>query len=220
MSRLGFIRSRLAALRRDERGFTLIELLLYAVLSVVVVGAAIMVISLSFHQQNSIESRSVASDQAEAGLQQLTQDLRNAVSTDANGNTKGLTIASSGATTSVSFYIPVQNSPTTLQQVTWSCPNTTATGVSNCTRTIGTSVRNEIIGVQSMAFTPYNQSNPPSAIAGSLSNSTSVSSMAMTLTVRVENYGVDSHGTVTTAVPGTTSNPIVLQAQADLRNFG
>jgi prepilin-type N-terminal cleavage/methylation domain-containing protein len=210
VSRFVRIRLRIGALRGDERGFTLIELLIAIAAGSIVLTGAILFLVVSFRQQNTISSRSIASDQAETGLQQLTRDLREAMT--------NVSVSNSGVTTSVSFQIPTPNNVSVGQTVTWTCPNTSATSVGTCTRNLAGTTKTEIAGVTSMAFTPYNNSNPPSALSLPVSNSTSVSELGMALTVQITGYTLHPNGvTPTAAVPG--SSPITLQATADLRNF-
>jgi prepilin-type N-terminal cleavage/methylation domain-containing protein len=194
-----------------EDGFTMIELLIASALALVVAGAALTFMVFTFRQQNDISSRSVANDQAEAGLQQLTRDLREA--------TTSVSVSTSGTTTSISFSIPTPGSDGTPESVSWTCPSTSATTIGTCTRTLAGISKAEITGVQSMAFTPYNNASPPVMLSLPVTSSTSVSAVTMTLTVQDSSYGLTAHGTSVTAVSGTSSHPIVLQASADLRNF-
>jgi Tfp pilus assembly protein PilW len=217
MCQLRRIGQLIAARLRDERGVSLIELLVAIPTAIAVVGGAVMFMIVSFHQQNAISSRALASNQAAAGLQQLTQDLREAFQPTGGS---GVSVSTTGATTSISFQIPTPGSASTGQSVTWTCPSTAATSIGTCTRTLGTTTKIEINRVQSMAFTPYDASNPPVALSLPVTNSTTVSAVAMTLKVRITNYGLTSNGVnVTSAVAGTANSPIVLQATADLRNF-
>jgi prepilin-type N-terminal cleavage/methylation domain-containing protein len=192
-----------------ERGFTLVELLVAMVIALIVGAAGVAFMVVAFHQQNAISSRTTATNQAEQGLEQLVRDLREA--------TTGVTISNpTGSTTQAQFNIPTPLSAgTSTEQVTWTCATS---GVGTCTRVLGTgstaTTKTEIAGVQSMVFTPTY-----GGTATTPTNATDIASVAMTLTVRVTTYGLTSNGTVTTAVPGTASSPIVLQATADLRNF-
>lgn len=194
-----------------EDGFTMIELLIASALALVVAGAALTFMVFAFRQQNDISSRSVANDQAEAGLQQLTRDLREA--------TTSLSVSTSGTTTSISFSIPTPGSPGTPESVSWTCPSTSAIAIGTCTRALVGVSKVEITGVQSMAFTAYNNASPPMTLSLPVTSATNVSAVAMTLTVQDSSYGLTAHGTSVSAVAGTASNPIVLQASADLRNF-
>jgi Tfp pilus assembly protein PilW len=212
MRQLRRIGQRIAARLSDERGVSLIELLVAIPTAIAVVGGAVMFMIVSFHRQNAISSRALASNQAAAGLQQLTQDLRESMTS--------VSVSSGSTTTSISFQIPTPGNATTGQSLTWTCPSTSATSIGTCTRTLGTATKVEINRVQSMQFTPYDASNPPVALSLPVTNSTTVSAVAMTLKVRITNYGLTSDGVnVTSAVAGTANSPIVLQATADLRNF-
>jgi prepilin-type N-terminal cleavage/methylation domain-containing protein len=192
----------------SESGFSLIELLVAMALSLVVGAAAITFMVFTFNEQNIVTSRTVATTQAAGGLEQLVRDLREAMTS--------VTISTTGGSTSISFQIPT---PTTGsgEAVAWSCPSSTATSVGPCTRALnGGSARTVITGVQSMVLTPVY-----GGTATTPSNATDIASVGMTLTVRITSYGLaSSNGTVTTAATGTANAPIVLQATADLRNFG
>ena len=191
-----------------EGGFTLIELLVAMALSVFIGAAALTFMVVVFKQQNLVSSRTVATDQAGSGLEQLVRDLREAMT--------NVTISTTAGSTSISFQIPTPGSDTTGESVAWTCPSTAATSVASCTRALnGGSARTVIPGVQSMVFTPTY-----GGTATTPTNATDIASVAMTLTVRITSYGLASlPGVVTTAATGTASSPIVLQATADLRNF-
>jgi type II secretory pathway pseudopilin PulG len=187
----------------------MIELLVAMVVALVVGAAGVTFMVVAFHQQNAISSRTTATNQAEQGLEQLVRDLREA--------TTAVTISNpSGASTQIQFNIPTPaTAGASTEQVTWTCATS---GVGTCTRVLGVgssaTTKTEIAGVQSMVFTPTY-----AGTATTPTSATDIASVAMTLTVRVTSYGLTSNGTVTTAVPGTASAPIVLQATADLRNF-
>jgi hypothetical protein len=215
---------RVAARVRCQRGQTLIELLIYAVTSVVVLSAVIAFLLATFNQQDEISSRTVATDQAEQGLEQLVSDLRQAM-------TSVSILNPSGTTTEIQFDIPTPGSPTTGELVSWTCPSTGAStsAVSGaCTRVLtesgGTTLtRTEITGVESMLFAPI------SSNGGSLSlpvtSSNTVASVGMTLTVQITdderdtNNGSNPTYNPARILPGSSGEPIVLQASADLRNF-
>jgi prepilin-type N-terminal cleavage/methylation domain-containing protein len=213
----------------DERGFTLIELVVAMALSVFIGAAALTFIVVTFDQSNTINSRAVASDQAEVGLEQLERDLREAMTS--------VSVSASGSSTSISFQIPTPGTDSTGESVTWTCPSTAESSTyfaGACTRTLNGTTKTEIAGVQSMLFSPIGSSG--SALSLPVSNSTSVASVGMTLTVQITDYGLSTHGnaaailpvdgqgapatsTVANAPNGATA-PIVLQATADLENFG
>jgi hypothetical protein len=176
------------------------------IVSLVVGGAGLTFMAFTFRQADDISSRTAATDRAEQGLEQLVRDLREAMTN----------VSISGGT--ISFSIPKPGTAgVSSEPVAWTCPTS---GVGNCTRAVpsGTPVI-EITGVQSVTFSPYNTSNPPTAMTLPITNSTGVSAVGIKLTVQNSDYGLTSHGTVTTAVRGNV-NPIVLEATADLRNFG
>jgi prepilin-type N-terminal cleavage/methylation domain-containing protein len=194
-----------------ETGFTLIELLVAMAAGLLVGAAALTFMVVTFHEQNDISSRTVASNRAEQGLEQLVADVREAMTS--------VTIsAPTAGTTQIQFNIPTPANDTVGESVTWTCPSTGATSVGSCTRalttTTGTQTKTEITGVQSMAFTPTY-----GGTATTPTSATDIASVAMTLIARITNYGLTSNGTVTTAVKGTANAPIVLEATADLRNF-
>ena len=185
------------------------ELLVAMAMALVVFGTGAAFMVVAFHQENIVSSRTTATNQAEQGLEQLVRDLREA--------TTSVTIsAPTGSTTQIQFNIPTSGTGgLSSQQLTWTCASS---GVGTCVRVLGTgsgaTSKTLIRGVQSMVFTPTY-----GGTATTPTNATDMASVAMTLTVRVLNYGLTSNGTVTTASAGTASSPIVLQATADLRNF-
>jgi hypothetical protein len=126
--------------------------------------------------------------------------------------------APTSATTQIQFSIPTPGNATVGESVTWTCPSTGATSVGSCTRALtttgGTINKTEMVGVQSMSFTPTY-----GGVATTPTSATDIASVAMTLTARITSYGLTSNGTVTAAATGTSNNPIVLEATADLRNF-
>jgi prepilin-type N-terminal cleavage/methylation domain-containing protein len=200
-------------LRTSENGFTLIELLVAMALALFIGAAAMTFFVVTFEQQNDISSRTVATNQAEQGLEALVRDLREA--------TTGLTISTSGTTTTMSFNIPAPGTAgVSSDAVVWTCTDNT-TVVGNCTRVLttsgGTITKTEIAGVQSLSLTAYSSNDPP-AVVSPVSNATNVSAVGITLDVQITNYDL-GYGTKTTAASGDT-NPIVLQTTADLQNFG
>ena len=206
----------------SERGFTLIELLVAMALSLFIGAAAMTFMVVTFQQQNTIQSRTVATTQAEAGLEQLVRDLREAITfvTVTNPTTY---------TTQIKFDIPTPGSDTSGELVSWTCPSTSeaATFLGTCTRALtttgGTTTAAVINSVQSMSFSPLSSSNVTLSLP--VTSSTSVASVGMTLTVQIGSYGLTTTPTAILRGPGTSSStpstaPIVLQATADLRNFG
>jgi Tfp pilus assembly protein PilW len=206
---------RLRARARSERGATLIELLVYSVASLFVFTAVITFLLATFSQQNQTASRVATNNQAEQGLEQLVTDLRQAVTSVSISNP-------TSSTTEVQFDIPTPGTPTTGEQVAWTCPSTGASSVGTCSRVLtvggGTTVTHaEINNVVSMAFSALDSSG--SGLALPLTNSTSVASVGMTLTVQSSSNAYGSTGSSGTALAGTSAHPIVLQATADLLNF-
>jgi prepilin-type N-terminal cleavage/methylation domain-containing protein len=211
-----------------ERGFTLVELVVAMALSLVVGAAALTFMVVTFDQQNDISSRAVAGNQAEVGLEQLERDLREAITS--------VSISTSGSSTSISFQIPTPGSDTTGEAVTWTCPSTAESSTyfaGTCTRAItpsggSTTTKTEITGVQSMSFTPTY-----GGTATTPTNATDIAAVAMTMTVQITDYGLSTHNNAAAILPvdgqgapasstggSAPTAPIVLQATADLRNFG
>jgi Tfp pilus assembly protein PilW len=200
---------------RCERGTTLIELLIYAVASLFVFTAVITFLLTTFTQQNQTASRVATNNQAEQGLEQLVADLRQAVGSVSISNP-------SSATTEVQFSIPTPGTPTSSEQVAWTCPSTGASSVGTCTRVLTasggtTTTDSEINNVVSMAFSAVNSSG--GGITLPVSNSTSVASVGMTLDVQASSYAYAATTNSNTPLASSTGRPIVLQATADLRNF-
>lgn len=200
---------------RGEHGFLWIELMVAMVMALLVGTVVITFMVVTFHEQNNIASRAVATNQAESGLERLVRDLREAVTSVSITNP-------TSATTQIQFSIPTPGSDTVAELVTWNCPSASAITVGNCTRAVTpalgtTTTKTVITGVQSMAFSAVSSSN--TSISVPFTAATNVASVGMTLTVRLTNYGLYGPSTVTTASPGAGNAPILLQATADLRNF-
>jgi type II secretory pathway pseudopilin PulG len=213
---------------RSEHGFTLIELLVYLLLSIVVMGAVVAFLIVTFQQQNAISSRTVATSQSEAGLEQLVRDVREAITSVTVSNPTTTTVQ-------LQFYIPTPSTgeathDATGQLVTWACPNTNEPSTyyaGTCTRAITPSggtmrSRTEIVGVQSLALTSYPY--PANQTLGATYNVTPSSSptlaaLGVTLTVQTTNYALTLANGSNSIVNGASGHPIVVQATADLRNF-
>jgi Tfp pilus assembly protein PilW len=201
----------MSKLRTDERGFTVIEILLYAALSLVVIVGPLLYLLTTIRQQNSVSSRAYTARQAEFGLEQMVRDLREAMASDSTGASLNLTVSNpTTSTTAVSFYIPTPGSDTTAQQITWTCPSTGATSAGNCTRTVGSSSRIEIVGVKSATFAPTSASGASMTLTA-----TNPAYLGITLNVQITSQ-LDS--SQSRAVSGV-SNPVVVQTGVDLRNF-
>jgi Tfp pilus assembly protein PilW len=206
---------RLRARARSERGTTLIELLVYTVASLFVFSAVITFLLTTFSQQNQTASRVATNNQAEHGLEQLVADLRQAVTSVSISNP-------TSSTTEIQFGLPTPGTPTSSEQVAWTCPSTGASSVGTCSRALtgsgGTTVTNsEINDVASMTFSALDSNG--NALTLPLTNSSSVASIGMTLTVQTSSNAYASSGNSNTPLAGTVAHPIVLQATADLLNF-
>jgi Tfp pilus assembly protein PilW len=208
-------RDRIAEALRSERGITLIELLIYMITSLFVFTAVIAFILTTFTQENQTVSRTTTNDQAEQGLEQLAADLRQAVTNVSISNP-------SSSTTEIQFYIPTAGAPTDPEAISWTCPSSGATQVGSCTRVLTTGsttiTKNPINNVVSMSFSATSSSG--TAVTLPVSDSTSIASVGMTLSVQTSSYTSVDTGNQGTALPGTSGHPILLQTTADLRNFG
>jgi prepilin-type N-terminal cleavage/methylation domain-containing protein len=219
-------RSRVARQARCQSGFTLIELVVAMALSLLVGSAAMTFMVVVFNQQNDVSSRTVATNQAEQGLEQLVLDLRQSM------GSVSISTNSGNNTTSIAFQIPTQSNDTTSEPVTWTCPSTSEPATyfaGTCTRVLtltggSTITRTEILGVQSIAFSPVSSVN--TSVPLPVTSSTTVASVGITLTVQITSYGLSTHGNAAAILPGAgngagtpSTAPIVLQATADLRNF-
>lgn len=215
---------------RGQDGFTIVELLVAMVTGLIVVGAAMSFIITSLDQQNQASSRAAATTQAEAGLQQLTRDLRNAMYQVAGSNASplGVTVSTSTAaqTTSISFDIPTStsNSPAAANDssgvaVTWTCPSGAAalTNLGYCTRSVaGGTARRLINGVQSVTFRPYDSLGAPHTLS-TVTDSTYTNPASVQITLDVQD--VSQLDTTGGTLPNGTHPSIVLQTTADLRNL-
>ena len=196
----------------SESGFTLIELVIAMALTVVIAGAMLTFMITSLHQGNEISSHAAATGQAEQGLEQLVQDLRDAMAQNASGSALSVQVSNpTSATTAISFDIPTPGADTTPQTDTWTCPSTGATTEGTCTRSIaGGSARQEIRGVVSATFAPLSSSGVALTLPA-----TNPSYIGITLDVQVTSQ-IDS--TQSHVVTGITT-PIIVQTGADLRTF-
>ena len=70
-----YLRSALARLRHDERGFTLIELLVATIMGVVVAGAAMAILIISYSLSSQNNDRIDANQQGRLALTRITQAL-------------------------------------------------------------------------------------------------------------------------------------------------
>jgi hypothetical protein len=198
-------------------GFTLVEMAVYVILSLAILTAAMTFIISGFHQQNTTASRTAASRTAEAGLQQLVRDLREAITS--------VSASTTSTTTSLSFNLPTPGNDTTGQAVTWTCTdnNASTNAVGTCTRALNGHTRTEIVGVQSVSLSPV--SSTGASLALPLSAATNVAYIGITLQVKIVSQVnpntlklANSTNRGVSAVP-TNTNPITVQAGADLQNF-
>ena len=70
------IRPRMRSIARDARGFTLPELLVATVLSLVVIGGAVMAFTSSMNDQPKLSSQAAGIQQARTTMEQITRELR------------------------------------------------------------------------------------------------------------------------------------------------
>lgn len=198
-----------------EAGVTLIELMWFIVLSLVLLAASMTFIVSGFHQQNTTVSRTATSRAAEAGLEQLVRDLREAITS--------VSASSSSTTTTLSFYLPTPGNDTNGQAVTWTCTNNNlaTNAVGTCTRTLGGTTKTLISGVQAMTLVPYSSTGTQLSLP--LSSATSVAYMQITLQVgivsQIHPSRLSGSGANNVSDVPSNSNPIYLRAGADLRNF-
>lgn len=195
---------RLSAARR-EHGYTLAELVVVLALSLAVLAVPMTFIVISLTQSNQASSRTQAADEEEAGLAQLTRDLRQAVP----GATTSLSWGSTSASVSMKTPVPGTGGGST-QQVTWSCSFSTPPGT--CTRQAGSSAAvTEITGVKSVSFSPIDTSG---TTYSSSYSGTSLAYVGITVQVLV----ISQLDTGRTHTVTGASNPITLQDGVDLRN--
>jgi prepilin-type N-terminal cleavage/methylation domain-containing protein len=206
--------SRFAREASSESGFTLIELLVSMVLALVVAGSVMWFMIISLDQGNTIESRSNSAIHAQAGLNQLTRDLSEAVGSDS------VTVSETVTTTSIAFDIPNPTSLDVPESITWTCPYSatpTAAGGGACTRQVGGSSgprAEEMTGIESATFAPVSSTGS----AMTVNTTTSASNPAyigITLDVEVASL----RGTTQTATVAGDTAPIIVKSGADLRNF-
>jgi prepilin-type N-terminal cleavage/methylation domain-containing protein len=209
----------------DQRGFTLVEAVVAMILSLLLAVAVGAFVIVAIDQQNQIASRTTATRQAEAGLEVLVRDLREAMSQDGSGNSLPVTVSAdaASATTSIAFDIPTPGSDTTPEAITWTCPDTTIkTNVGECTRTVGSGASEQqsipIEGVQSVTFSPLSESGSAMTLPA-----TDPGYIGITLSVQVISQLDRTHTHIVAGVDGSSStpstDPIVIQAGIDLRNF-
>ena len=176
-----------------------------------VIGAAAMTFMIvSIDQENAVSSRTVAARNAETALEQLTRDLRQAMTQNASGGALHVSVTTSGTTTTISFSIPTPGNDTTPESVTWSCQGS-ATTPGQCTRTLGSAATTEIVGYESLSFTN-------AAGTALVPPVTDPAYLGMTLGVQDTSQLDKTQFTGTPHVVRGTTNPIVVQLGVDLRN--
>jgi Tfp pilus assembly protein PilW len=196
---------------RNEAGFSMVELLVVMITAVVVVGGALAFIITSIDQENAVSSRTIAARNAEVALQQLSRDLRQAMTVDAAGNPLHVNVTSSPPTTTIAFSIPTPNSDATPQSVTWTCQGTTSLA-GYCKRQVGTGGNaTEIVGFRSATFTDAsgNALTPPI---------TDPNYLGIQLSLQVTSQ-LDSQQYAGSPSALRGSNPITVQTGIDLRNL-
>jgi type II secretory pathway pseudopilin PulG len=70
------LRERLAAVRRDERAMTLVELLIATMIALVVVGAALSMMTIAARSSPRVTERSAQIQQGRTLIERLTRELR------------------------------------------------------------------------------------------------------------------------------------------------
>jgi hypothetical protein len=184
---------------------TLVELVVAIPLAILVAGIPLALLLLATTGQDQTVSRSVATRQAETGLEQLTRDLREA---------SAATIASSanGLNATATLQVPVRTATPSLtslpptQQVVWQC-----TAGATCTRQVAGGVRvPRIQGVVTACFDVSATNNCGSSVAAS-----NPSYLYLSLQARVTSQLPNGSGS---AARGVT-NPVTVRDGVDLRNF-
>ena len=197
------------------------------VLGLIVTTAGLAFMITTLHQNNAVNSRAVATRSAEVALEQLSRDLSQAMTTSESSSALTPTVSSSGSTTTFSFSIPTPGSDTTPENVSWSCSGSTS-APGWCTRTIGSTTHQWIVGYESLAFT----NSAGTALSLPITNPEYLGiTMKVQVTSQLDAYqftstshtcvndatGAASTGTSPCSYTGS-SNPIVVQAGVDLRN--
>lgn len=178
-------------------------------LMLVVVAAPLTWIVLSINQQNGISSKTYATRVAEVGMEAITRDIHEAYQTPfgtAAGNASSVTIATSGATTTLSLDLPPTATLPYGQPVTWSCVATTG-----CTRTQGTSVRTFFQGLNQITLT-----GTVSTGSGSTPTATNLNPDYIAVTAVVNPINQLDTTRTTTVSHGVA---VTINGGADLRGF-
>jgi Tfp pilus assembly protein PilW len=214
----------------SEGGFTLIELLVSMAIFMVVIGGLLTFIIVELNQGNTIESRSLVVEHTQAGLNQLTQDLNDAVyqvgstsvydSVTLAQETKGTGLCTTTTCTLLSFDIPNTSNSDASETVTWTCPysaSPSTSSVGNCVRQVGGSGASspEMTGIESVAFYGLSTTTPPACLTAALTAATNPAGLCITIDA-ADISARNSTGSVSVA---GNSTPIVIQGGADLTNF-
>jgi prepilin-type N-terminal cleavage/methylation domain-containing protein len=189
---------------REERGFTLVELLVTMVMSLIVIVVPMTWIITSMNQQNQTASRALSASQAEAGLGQLSRDLREVVAPTSGTNTSTLTWGPSSATATLT--LPAGSQGASTETVTWSC---TFGSAGSCTRQVAgtpTVTATPIRNVNSLSFAPVSAS-------GSVLTSPASNPAYVGVTLSVQDTKINSQSTAVNGAPA-----IILTDGADLRD--
>jgi type II secretory pathway pseudopilin PulG len=211
----------------------MIELLVTMTISIVILIAAVLFFEVVFNQQNQINSRLFATEQAEQGLQQMTRDLRDAVPVSALSSgisTTPVSVSTSGSTVTMTMYEPGATSQAAVSEVQWTCTSAGATGASGggtivtspgtcarvvtpcstttCSGTGAAATTNTIYGVDTMSATPATASNPAYV------------AIALTVydTAVYQDPGTEARSKQAIAA-GATAQTIPLNTGVALRNF-
>jgi prepilin-type N-terminal cleavage/methylation domain-containing protein len=190
---------------RGDQGYTLIEMLIATLLALVVVGGPLSYIAFSANQENTASSRAVAERQAEAGVGQLTRDLREAqlITNSAGVNTTPVALTSTASTAGATFYLPTVASTAAGLQVVWTC-----TIGGTCTRKLGTGAAViEIRGITSAAF------------AGTAASGSATAANPSYVSINVQVQVTSQLDTGGTHVAKGLQNSIVFQDGIALRNY-
>jgi hypothetical protein len=183
-------------------------------LGLVVAGAAMTFMIVTLHQQDIVNSRSVATRAGEVVLQRLTREIRQAqdiLNSSTGSDTTPVNVTYGGGTSSISFYLPIAGSTAAGTQVTWTC-----TANASCTRAAGGHTVIMLPGVSSATFTPTGSGGTALASgAGSGSTPSYPTDVNITLVFKA----LDQSGTTHTGVVPGLTNPITVQAGVSLRNY-
>ena len=185
---------------RDQRGFTLVELLVAVAVGMVVIGVPLTLLVQSFREQTRVQDVSLATGDAQSGLNRLLDDLRDSTAATVTATSAVLTVPVPVPQRSTSATAPL---PPATTQVTWSCTTTTPGG--KCTRTSGGETKTMIQNVTAVSFA--------GTASSGASDSTDPASVAVSVSVRPLADQDEAR------VPGGPSAAFVLQDSIDLRNL-